>query len=202
MKVTGNSSIKSKSKIDNKSDYENDNYSDNYSDNESDNKNNNKNKKYMYYDEIKELNNWFETIDQTKSLEDQIEILQTKDSIDEYWCMSYYKDNKDLNYKLFKAKAAYFLNDLDEHLFKKIFDCKFTALVEKLINTVDKKENQIIIEDIKNNREKICNEYSYDKYVIKYSGDLSDAVKIILEINEVFNPDKVNNNDLIKLYKI
>ena len=65
-----NSSTKNESKSDNKSDYE----SDNDSDNESDNKNDNKNKKYTYYNKIKELNNWFETIDQTKSLKDQIEI--------------------------------------------------------------------------------------------------------------------------------
>ena len=59
-----------------------------------------------------------------------------------------------MNYKLFKAKAAYILNDLDKHLFEKIFDCKFATVVEKLINTVDKKEEtQIIIEDIKNNRD-------------------------------------------------
>ena len=74
------------------------------------------------------------------------------------------------------------------------------TLVEKPINTVDKKEeNPIIIEDIKNNRNKIFNEYRLDKSVIEQSGDLSDAVKIILEINEALNPDKVNN-DLIKLY--
>ena len=46
-------------------------------------------KKYTYYNEIKELNNWFETIDQTKSLEDQIEILKTKDFLDYYWYVSY-----------------------------------------------------------------------------------------------------------------
>ena len=40
-----------------------------------------------------------------------------------------YKDSKDLNYKLFKAKAAYISNDLDEHLFERIFGCKFVKLV-------------------------------------------------------------------------
>ena len=49
-----------------------------YSDNENDNENDNKDKKYTYYNKIKELNNWFETIDQTKSLADQIEISKTK----------------------------------------------------------------------------------------------------------------------------
>ena len=35
-------------------------------------------------------------------------------------------------------------------------------------------------------------EYKFDKSVIKQSGDLIDAVKIILEINEVLTSDKVN----------
>ena len=89
-----------------------------------------------------------------------------------------------MNYKLFKAKAAYILNDLDQHLFEKIFDCKFATVVEKLINTVDKKEeNQIIIDDIKNNRDKISTKYRYDTDVIRQSADLLDAVEIIFEIN-------------------
>ena len=76
----------------------------------------------------------------------------------------------------------------------------FATLVEKLINTVDKEENQTIVDDIKNNIDKISREYKFDEAVIKHSGDLSDAVKIILEINEVLTSnkalksDKVNNN--------
>ena len=30
-----------------------------------------------------------------------------------------YHDNKELNYKIFKTKAAHLLNDLDEQLFEK-----------------------------------------------------------------------------------
>ena len=181
----------------------NESKSDNDSDNESENESKNENKKYTYYDKIKELNNWFETIDQTKSLEDQVEILKTKDSLDYYWYVSYYNDDKDLNYKLFKAKAAYLLNDLDEHLFEKKIGCKFATLVEKLRNTVDKKEeNQIIIDDIKNNRDKIYNEYKYDKSVIEQIGGLSDAVKLILEVNKILTSNKVDNDDLIKIYDI
>ena len=118
-------------------------------------------------------------------------MIKTKDFHDYYW---YYNDNKDLNYKLFEPKAAYLLNDLDEHLFEKIFGCKFATLVEKLINTIDKKdENQINIGDIKNNSNNIFNQYKLDKSVIEQSGDLSDAVKIILEINEILTSNKVNN---------
>ena len=94
-------------------------------------------------------------------------------------------DNKELNYKIFKAKAAYLLNDLDDQLFKRIFGYTFAALVDQLINRVDKKGNQIIIDDIKNNKNKIYREYRFDEAVIKHSGDLIDAGKIILEINKV-----------------
>ena len=70
----------------------------------------------------------------------------------------------------------------------------FATLVEKLINTVDKEENQTIVDDIKNNKDKISREYKFDEAVIKHSGELIDAVKIILEINELLASDKVNND--------
>ena len=49
-------------------------------------KNENENGDKQCY-EIKQLNNkWqFKTTDQTKSLEEQIEILKIKDFLDEYW---------------------------------------------------------------------------------------------------------------------
>ena len=187
-----NSSTKNKTVNKSKNDNDSDNNSDNYGDSEIENKN----KKDGYYFKIKQLNNWFKKIDQTTSLEDLIEILKIKNVLDEYWRISYYNDKKKLNYKLFKAKAAYLLNDLDEQLFEKIFDCKFATLVEKLINTVDKKEeNQINIDDIKNNRDKISTKYKYDTDVIRQSADLLDVVKIILEINEILKSDKVSNNN-------
>ena len=108
--------------------------------------------------------------------------------------MGYYHGDKELNYKIFKAKAAYLLNDLDDQLFKRIFGYTFAALVDKLINTVDKKENQTIVDDIKNNKDKIFREYKFDEAVIKHNGDLIDAVKIILEMNKVLTSDKVNND--------
>ena len=80
-------------------------------------------------------------------------------------------------------------------MFKEVFGHTFVALVDKLINTVYKKEeNQIIIEDIENNKDEIFKEYKFDEAVIKHSGDLIDAVKIILEINELLKSDKVNND--------
>ena len=65
-----NSNTKNESENDNKSDYK--------SDNESDNENDNEGEKDKYYYETRQLNNLFETIDQTKSLEEQIELLKER----------------------------------------------------------------------------------------------------------------------------
>ena len=92
---------------------------------------------------IKQLNNYFKTTDETKSLKEQIETLKTKDFLDEYWHFGYHHGNKELNFKIFKAKAAYILNKLDEQLFEKIFGHTFAALVDKLINTIGEEENKI-----------------------------------------------------------
>ena len=73
----------------------------------------------------------------------------------------------------------------------------FAALVYKLINTIDKEEeNQIIIDDIENNSSKII-EQEHSQFVIQPAykrSDLKDAVKITLGINELSKLDKVNND--------
>ena len=48
-----------------------------------------------------------------------------------------------------------------------MFGHKFAAVVDKLINTIDKEEHQIIFEDIETNRDKIFEEYKFDKSVNK-----------------------------------
>ena len=62
------------------------------------NENENDNEKDEYYYEIGQLNNWFETIDQTKSLEKQIKLLKERRKfLSEYWDVGYYHGNKELN---------------------------------------------------------------------------------------------------------
>ena len=39
-------------------------------------------------------------------------------------------------------------NEIDEDLFEQIFDHKFETLANKLINTTNKEENQIIVKNI------------------------------------------------------
>ena len=81
-------------------------------------------------------------------------------------------------------------NEIDEDLFEQIFDHKFETLANKLINTTNKEENQIIVNNIKENKEKLYKEcetsYGYD-YVIQSSDrrvDLIDAINLILKFNE------------------
>ena len=190
-----NSSTKNETVNESNSNTKNESKSDNESDYESNNESDNEGKKEKNYHETKQLNDWFKTIDQTKSLEEQIELLKEKgEFLSEYWYVGYYHGNKELNYKIFKAKAACVLNVIADYLFEKIFGCKFATLVDKLINTTSKEENQIIIDDIENNKDKIYEEYKSDESIFKQRGNLHDAVKIILEINELLASDEVNND--------
>ena len=51
---------------------------------------------------MRQLNNWFETTDQAKLLEEQIKLLKERgEFLTEYWYVNYYHDNKELNYKIF-----------------------------------------------------------------------------------------------------
>ena len=164
--------------------------SNNYkSESESDNDNESESESDEQYYKIKQLSNYFKAIDKTKSFEEQIEILKAKDFLDEYWHEEYH-DDKEPNLKIFKAKAAYL--DTDEDFFKRIFAQTSAALADKLINTTSKEENQIIINDIKTNKDKIFEQDYFDNFVIHPGyrrGDLLDAVKIILKYNEVIQSD-------------
>ena len=144
------------------------------------------------YYKIKQINNWFKTIDKTKSFEQQIEILKTRDFLDEYWRDEINHANKELNNKIFKAKVAFILNDIEEQLFEKIFGYTFVKLADKLLNTTSKEENKIIIDDIKNNRDKIFEQDDFNNVVIKQGYkrcDLNDAVKMFLNFNEIVQLD-------------
>ena len=62
------------------------------------------------------------------------------------------------------------------------------ALADKLINTTNKEENQIIIDDIKKNRDKLYEQDDFNNFIIQPGCkliDLIDAARIVLEFNEV-----------------
>ena len=91
-------------------------------------------------------------------------------------------------------KIAYILEDLDENLFEKIFWYAFVTLANNVINTTSKEENQMLINDIEKNKDKIYKQDEYSKCVIQPAykrDDLLDAVKIILEFNETIQLDLI-----------
>ena len=60
-----------------------------------------------------------------------------------------YDYDKELNLKIFKLKYAYLSEDLDKKLFEEVFGHIFVTLANKLINTVNKEENQIMLTILK-----------------------------------------------------
>ena len=166
-------------KIVNKDNNTNDNDNDYDSDNDDENT-------------VKEINNNFKKINETKSFEDQIDILKKIPWLNDYWYMDYYEDNKETNLRLFKSKFAHIFNDVDDNLFKEIFGHTSVKLADKLINTISKEENQMVINDIEKNKDKIFEQDQYSKFLIQpphKRGDLLGTVKIILKFNEVFQSD-------------
>ena len=84
-------------------------------------------------------------------------------------------------------------NIIDKKIFKQIFGHTFETLANKLINTTNQEENQIIVNNISKNKEKLHEQEEtgpfYD-YVIQPSNrrnNLIDAINLILDFNEKFN---------------
>ena len=106
--------------------------------------------------------------------------------------MSYYDDDQELNLKILKLKFAHISKDIDENLFKEIFGHTSVTLADKLINTTNKEENQIIVKDILKNRDKLYEQDDSYNFVIQPGHkrvDLINAAKVILEFNEIIQLD-------------
>ena len=111
--------------------------------------------------------------------------------LNDYWYIEYYEDNKETNLRLYKLKLAHVFNDVDDNLFKEIFGFTSVELADKLINTTSKEENQMLVNDIEINRDKIFEQDKFSKFVIEPAhkrGDLLDTVKAILKFNETIQP--------------
>ena len=81
-------------------------------------------------------------------------------------------------------------NKIDEDLFKQIFGHKFETLANKLINTTNKEENQIIVKNIEKNKDKLFEMDKFNDWVIQPSDrriNLKDAIDLILDFNEELN---------------
>ena len=150
------------------------------------NKNENENDKTLIT--IKQLNDDSdEIIDKSKSFEDQIKSIRKVENLNEYYFIYDY-GNKELEFKIFKLKLAHLSNIIDKKLFKQVFGHAFETLANKLINTTNKKENQIIVININENKEKLYEEdkMCYD-YVIQPNDrriNLIDTINLILDFNK------------------
>ena len=128
---------------------------DNDNDNENDNENENKDDDENDNNIIKQLNHSLdEIIDKSKSFDNQKKSIRKVENLNEYWFVHDYGD-KELEFKIFKLKLAHLSNIIDKRLFKQIFDHAFETLANKLINTTNKEENQITVNNIKENKEKL-----------------------------------------------
>ena len=108
----------------------------------------------MRQNEIKELNDHLdETIDKSKSFEDQIESIEKVENLEEYYFIDF--DDKELESKIFKLKLAHLSNIIHKKLFERIFDHTLIKLADNLINTANKKDNQIIIKNIEKSKDKL-----------------------------------------------
>ena len=96
----------------------------------------------------KRNDNLDEIIDKSKSLEEQTESLKKLEDLKGFWSYKDY-DDKELKSKYFKIQLADMSNEIDEKLFEQIFGHTLRKLTDKLINTTNKGENQVIVNSIK-----------------------------------------------------
>ena len=83
-------------------------------------------------------------IDKSKSFEDQIKSLKKVENLNQYCSFNDFND-KELKSKIFKLKLVDMSNDIDKNIFEQIFGDTLEKLANKLINTTNKEENQIIV---------------------------------------------------------
>ena len=91
-----------------------------------------------------------------------------------------------MKFKIFNLKLAHFSNDIDEKLFQQIFGHALINLADKLINTTNKEENQIIVKNIEKNKDKLFKEDEFYNFVIQSQqrADLKYTIYLILDFNE------------------
>ena len=98
---------------------------------------------------------------------------------------------------MFKLKLADFSNIIDEKIFEQIFDQTLETLANKLINTTNKEENQMNVNNIEENKDKLYEQDETDPfsdYVIQPSNrrvNLIDAIDFILDPNETIQLDLI-----------
>ena len=151
-------------------------------------KRNNKRKKWYF-----RWNNW-----QIKIIWRANKIVKKREDLKGYWPYNDY-DDKELKSKYFKIQLADMSNEIDEKLFEQIFGHTLIKLANKVINTKNKEENQIIVKDIEKNKDKLFEMKDYsNEWLIQPNSwpiNLIDAINLILKFNKEFNYENENENE-------
>ena len=108
-----------------------------------------------------------------------------------YWSYNDY-DDKELKSKYFKIQLADMSNEIDEKLFEQIFGHTLIKLTDKLINTINKEENQIIVNSIKKNKYKLFEMDEFNNFLIQQRSDLKYTIGLILNFNKTIQLDLVS----------
>ena len=80
--------------------------------------------------------------------------------------------------------------EIDKKLFQQIIGHAPLKLADKLINTTNKEENQIIVKNIEKNKDKLLEMDEFNDWVIQPSDrriNLKDAMDLILDFNKELN---------------
>ena len=134
---------------------ENENENENENESENENEDEKTMTQYEKNEIIKDLNDKLdEIIGKSKLFEEQIESLKKLEGLKEYYPYNDY-DGKELKSKYFKIEFADMSNEIAEKLCEQIVDHILETLANKLINTTNKEENQIIVNYINKNYDKL-----------------------------------------------
>ena len=177
---------KLKEEKENKNENENENENENVNENDETLMSSNEDDGTMRQNEIKKLNDYLDKIiDKSKSFEDQIKSLEKVENLGEYYFINDF-DDKELESKIFKLKLAHLSNIIDKKSFEQTFAHALVKLADKLINTTNKEENQITVNNINKNKDKRFKMDDFNDWVIQSSDrciNLKDAVDLILDFN-------------------
>ena len=139
---------------------------------------------------IKSLNDSLdEIINKSKSFEDQIESLKKLEGLKEYCFMEDFYDKK-LKLKIHLADMP---NKIDEKLFENIFGHNLIKIVDELINTTNKEKNEIIVDNICKNKNRLFEMDDSNDWMIQPS---SQHIKLLYGIDLILNFNKTIQLDL------
>ena len=115
-----------------------------------------------------------------------MKLLEKQEDLKGFWPYNDFGD-KELKFKYFKIELADMSNEIDKKLFEQIFGHTLETLANKLINTTNKEENQIIINNINKNEDRLHEQDDFNDWAIQPNDqriNSIDVINLILDLNE------------------